>query len=199
MWLAHDILWFSGSKSLIHRMSLATMEWSDGSLVFRRRRIHADCRRLSRGSDRRGDRATVVCDRYDVRGPLSSRRSSAQPRRWRSSRAFTAGFDVATGQVCVGARRTEDDFARFRPVRAAQTRSGLAVPTPARAPHQGDMPLAKNTLGEASKGLGTSGHLCFKSRRTFLDRPSETLLIGPCGAADELPIHSGRSGRQLTN
>ena len=35
MWLAHDILWFSGSKSLIHRMSLATMEWSDGSLVRR--------------------------------------------------------------------------------------------------------------------------------------------------------------------
>jgi hypothetical protein len=61
------------------------------------------------------------------------------------------------------------------------------------------MPLTKNTMGEAPKGLGTTGHLCFNSMMTFPDRPRETLLIGPCGAADELPINSGRAGRRLTD
>ena len=72
-------------------------------------------------------------------------------------------------------------------------------PTFADAPYEGATPLTKNTLGEMSKGLGTAGHLCFNSMTTFPDRPRETRLIGPRGAADELPIHSGRAGRRLTD
>ena len=43
--------------------------------------------------------------------------------------------------------------------------------------------------------IGASGTAGVPTIR-HLDRPRGTLLVGPCGAAGELPITSGRVGRR---